>query len=448
MLVWVRSLLATYLFLVGMNAPALLFAEEWPTFLGPRHNSTSSETGLQVPWPKDGPKILWQRKLGTGYGIGSIADGKFYQFDRHGDQNRLEVLAVTTGDKIWQYEYPTQYEDALGYNNGPRCSPVIDDDRVYIYGAEGELHCLSTKERKLLWKRNLSADFNVVPNFFGVGSTPVIFKDKLLVMVGGSPEEFKGLGPYDIGRVDGNGSGIVALDKKSGKTIYQISDELASYASLTLAEIDGRPWCFAFLRGGLLAFDPRDGKIDFHYPWRAKKLESVNASTPVVVGDEVFISECYSLGSTLLKVKPGGYEVVWKDEERSRDHAMETHWNTAVYADGFLYGSSGRHTHQAELRCIDWKTGEIQWAESGLTRSSLLLVEDYLLCLSEYGMLRLLKANPKAYEVISEVELTDDRGNKLLKPPAWAAPILSDGRLFVRGDDRLVCLEVIPPGNQ
>jgi len=444
--IWVRSLSCLLLLATAALGPAWLRAEDWPTFLGPRHNSTSQETGLQVPWPKGGPEILWQKKLGTGYGIGSIADGKFFQFDRRGNQNRLEVLEVTTGHKLWQYEYPTDYEDALGYNNGPRCSPVIDGNRVYIYGAEGELHCINIDTHQAIWKRNLTAEFGVVPNFFGVGSTPVIFEDKLLVMVGGSPEEFQGLGPYQIGRVTGNGSGIVALDKKMGETIYQISDELASYASLTLAEIDGRPWCFAFLRGGLLGFDPRDGAIDFHYPWRAKKLESVNASTPVVVGDEVFISECYALGSTLLKVKPGGYEVVWKDKQRSRDHAMETHWNTAVYQDGYLYASSGRHSHQAELRCIEWKTGKIMWSESGLSRSSLLLVEDYLICQSEYGTLRLLKANPEKYDLISEISLEDEDGNALLKPPAWSAPILSDGRLFVRGDDRLVCLQVIPPG--
>ncbi|PQO48114.1 PQQ-binding-like beta-propeller repeat protein [Blastopirellula marina] len=441
---WVRL---TIFFVVAVSLSlahaASLCAEDWPTFLGPRHNSTSLETGLISPWPADGPEILWQKRLGTGYGIGSISEGKFFQFDRYGNANRLVVLDVKTGEELWTYEYPTDYEDALGYNNGPRCSPIIDGDRVYLYGAEGELHCVSIPEKKLLWKRNLSQEYNVVPNFFGVGSSPVVFEDKLLVMVGGSPAEFKGLGPYQIDRITGNGSGIVALDKKTGQEIYKISDELASYASLTLAEIDGRPWCFAFLRGGLLGFDPRDGKIDFHYPWRAAKLESVNASVPVVVGNEVFISECYAVGSTLLRVKPGGYEVVWHDELRSRDHAMETHWNTAVYHDGYLYGSSGRHSAQAELRCIEWKTGKVMWAERGLSRCSLLLVDEHLICLSEYGPLLLLKANPEKYEEVSEVTLRDAAGNQLLRAPAWAAPILSDGRLFVRGEDRLVCLKAM-----
>lgn len=441
---WVRSII---FFVVAVSSSlthlASLSAEDWPTFLGPRHNSTSKETGLITPWPAGGPEVLWQKNLGTGYGIGSIQDGKFFQFDRYGDANRLVVLDVKTGEELWTYDYPTDYEDALGYNNGPRCSPIVDGDRVYLYGAEGELHCVSIPEQKLLWKRNLSQEYNVVPNFFGVGSSPVVFEDKLLVMVGGSPAEFKGLGPYQIDRVTGDGSGIVALDKETGKEIYKISDELASYASLTLAEIDGRPWCFAFLRGGLLGFDPREGKIDFHYPWRAAKLESVNASVPVVVGNEVFISECYAVGSTLLRVKPGGYEVVWQDELRSRNHAMETHWNTAVYHDGYLYGSSGRHSAQAELRCIEWKTGKVMWSERGLSRCSLLLVDEHLVCLTEYGQLLLLNANPEKYDEVSEVTLKDAAGNQLLRAPAWAAPILSDGRLFVRGEDRLVCLKVM-----
>jgi len=442
----VRCLLILAVASIAGSIPSTrVIAEDWPTFLGPRHNSTSIEKGVISPWPKGGPKVVWQRRIGTGYAMGTVKDGRFYQFGRYQDQNRLTVLDAKTGEELWRYEYPTDYEDALGYNNGPRASPIVGDKLVFIYGAEGELHCLDITTQKLAWKRNLSQDFGVVPNFFGVGSSPVIFQDLLLVMVGGSPEEFAGLGPYQIGRVTGNGSAIVALDKQTGKTRYRISDELASYASLTLAEIDGRPWCFAFLRGGLLGFDPRDGKIDFHYPWRASKLESVNASTPIVVGDEVLISECYQLGSTLLKVKPGGYEVVWMDDLRIREKSMATHWNTVVYADGYFYGSSGRHSNQAELRCVDWKTGKVQWSEPALGRSSLLLVDGHLICLSEDGVLRLLKANPKKYDLVSEVYLRDENGVPLLKPYAWAAPILSNGLLYVRGDDRLVCLQGTEP---
>jgi hypothetical protein len=219
-----------------------------------------------------------------------------------------------------------------------------------------------------------------------------------------------------------------------------------------LATIDDRRWCFAFCRGGLLGFEPTSGKLDFHYPWRDKGLESVNASMPVVAEDEVLISETYGPGSTLLKVAPGKHEVVWKDDERRRDKAMQTHWMTAVHIDGYLYGSSGRHSENAELRCIEWKTGKVMWSQPGMARSSLLAIDGHFLCLGEYGQLWLVKINPQKYEEVAVLDLSDPAlGQKhlresrpLLKYPCWAAPIVAHGLLYLRGDDRLLCFELIP----
>jgi hypothetical protein len=178
----------------------------------------------------------------------------------------------------------------------------------------------------------------------------------------------------------------------------------------------------------------------------------VNAATPVVVGDEVFISETYGPGSTLLKVKPGGYDVVWKDNDRVRSKAMQTHWNTPVAVDGYLYASSGRHTQNAELRCIEWKTGKVQWTIPRLTRTSLLYVDGHFLCLGEYGSLILFKANPNKFEPVGEYlfenpKATDNQGLRaplLLQYPCWAAPIISHGLLYLRGSDRLLCVDLIP----
>ncbi|MCO6457540.1 MAG: PQQ-like beta-propeller repeat protein [Pirellulaceae bacterium] len=419
---------------------------EWPTFLGPTGDNKSTETGITAPWPADGLKILWSRELGISYGIGSISQGRLYQFDRFGDNARLTCMDARTGQDIWTFEYPTDYEDLYQYNGGPRCSPVVDGERVYIFGVEGMLHCLRTSDGQPEWKVDTARQFGVVQNFFGVGSTPVLEGDLLIVMVGGSPAESKSVAPGQLDQVTGNGSGIVAFDKRTGEVKYQITSELASYASLKSATINGRRWCFAFCRGGLVGFEPATGRVDFEYPWRARLLESVNASTPVVVGDQVLISETYGPGSSLLQVKPGGYDIVWRDDENSRQKAMQTHWNTPIHHQGYLYGSSGRHTNDAELRCVEWATGKVMWSEPGLTRSSLLYVDNHFICLTEYGQLVLLKANPEKFEPLPPVmELTDERGRNLLKYPCWAAPILVDGRLYVRGDDRLVCLELIPP---
>ena len=422
---------------------------DWPHFLGPTRNSKSTETGILTEWPPEGLRVVWQRELGTGYGIGSISQRRYFQLGRYGNQTRLTCLDSKTGDLLWKFEYPTEYEDLLGYNNGPRTSPVVDDDRVYIFGAEGMLYCLSVTDGTQLWHVDTTKQFGVVQNFFGVGSTPVIENDLLIVNVGGSPPESHVLGRFELDRVDGNGSGVVAFDKHTGQVRYQITDELASYAAPQLATIENRRWCFMFARGGLFGFHPETGKIDFHFPWRAVIRDSVNASTPVVQGNEVLISETYGPGATLLSVKPGGYEIVWTDADQKskRKKSMMTHWNTPVYHDGYLYGSSGRHEGTAELRCIEWKTGKVQWSIPDLTRSSLLFVEGHFVCLTETGTLLLFRANPENFEPIASVVLRDEKsGEQLLKPPAWAAPILSHGLLYVRGDDRLVCLELIPQG--
>jgi hypothetical protein len=140
-----------------------------------------------------------------------------------------------------------------------------------------------------------------------------------------------------------------------------------------------------------------------------------------------------------------GYEVAWQDDPRSREKAMELHWNTAVFHDGHLYGSSGQHGGSAQLRCIEWATGKVKWSEPRLTRSSLLYVDGHFVCLSEDGSLRLLKATPQRFEQAAEFTPRDDAGEPLLTYPAWAAPVLSHGLLYLRGNDRLVCLELIPP---
>lgn len=419
---------------------------DWPSFLGPRGDSKSDETGILTNWPAAGPRMVWQKQVRTGYAMPSVCRGRLFHFDRLRDQARLTCMQAETGQELWQFDYSTQYEDLYNYNNGPRCSPVIDDDRVYIFGVEGMLHCLSVVDGREIWKIDTAARFGVIQNFFGVGSTPAIEGRLLIAQIGGSPPEAAKVPSGRLDRVKGNGSGVVAFDKFTGEIAYKLSDELASYASLVLATIAGRRWCLAFTRGGLLAFEPATGVQDFFYPWRARDLESVNASNPVVVDDRVFLSETYGPGSSLLRLKPGGYDAIWTDREKGREKSMQTHWNTAIHHAGYLYGSSGRHLENAELRCIELQTGKVQWSVPDLTRSSLLYVDGHLVCLTEIGRLLLVKATPKEYSVVADVvlQLPPPGVGTLLKEPAWAPPILSHGLMYVKGRDRLACLELIP----
>ena len=422
--------------------------EDWPLFLGPLGTSVSTEKGVVSPWPAAGPRIVWEKEIGIGYAMPVVSRGRLFLFDRVRNRCRLRCWNAETAESLWVFEYPTNYKDQYNYNGGPRCSPVVDGPRVYAFGPEGMLHCVRASDGKLVWKIDTKEEFGVVQNFFGVGSTPVVEGDLLLVQVGGSP---KGSDPDQFMNLKGNGTGLVAFDKYTGKIKYKTTDELASYSSPVVTTIGKRRWCLLFARGGLVGMNPATGKVDFHYPWRANMLESVNASNPVVVGSRVLITECYQLGSALLDVKPGAAAEVWTDRGKGRGKSMMCHWMTPIHVDGYVYGSSGRHTNEADLRCIDLATGKVQWREPGTTRSSLLLVDGHFICLTENGDLRLLKVNPKKYEEISRVTLKPlGKGGKpepdaqpLLEHPCWAAPILAHGLLYVRGKDRLVCLELI-----
>lgn len=412
---------------------------DWPGFLGPFGTSVSPEKGI-TPWPEKGLKIIWHLKTGIGYAPPSISRGKLFLFDRHGDQARLTCMNARNGKFIWKFEYPTNYRDQYGYNNGPRCCPILDGDRVYLHGVEGVIYCVKFDDGKPLWKVDTREAFGIVQNFFGVGSTPVIEGDLLIVQVGGSP---KGSSARDFENLKGNGSGVVAFDKRTGEVKYRITDELASYSVPVLATINGRRWCFVFARGGLIGFEPLTGKVDFHFPWRAEDLESVNASNPVVVDDKVFVTETYGPGGALLKVKPGGYEVLWTDAKKNKK-SMQCHWMTPIHHEGYLYGSSGRHTQNAELRCIELATGKIMWSEPRLGRTSLLMVDGHFICQSEIGPLMLLKVNPKKYDEVSFLEVKQPGAQTpLLEYPCWAAPILVNGLMYIRSEERLVCSEVI-----
>jgi outer membrane protein assembly factor BamB len=281
-----------------------------------------------------------------------------------------------------------------------------------------------------------------------VGSTPVVYGDLLIAMVGGSPPESQNVAPGRLDRVVGAGSGVVAFNKHTGAVVYRATDELASYASLQLARVDQRDWCFAFARDALIGFDPPGGAVDFRFPWRDQGLESVNAATPVVVGNQVLISETYGPGSALLEFRPGEYDIIWQDRSSPRNKILQCHWCTPVVHEGFIYASSGRHLQNAELRCVDWRTGRIAWSQADLTRGSVLYADDHLIYLGEDGTLRLIAATPERFTLVSELDwqhlpggAAEESGPKY---PAWAPPILSHGLLYVRGQDQLYALELIP----
>jgi len=414
------------------NPPKPLAAEatthDWASFLGPTHDAVSSETHLLKEWPAEGPELVWELPSGTGYAAPAISGERLVFFHRVDDQATIDCLHPETGQHYWSVTYPTKYRDRYNYNDGPRASPVIDGDCVYTYSAEGRLHCFDLQTGKERWKKHLSEKYKVSQGFFGVGATPLIEGELLIVAVGapGGPE-------------------VIALNKQTGDLVWQVGDEWGpSYASPLPTTLHGQRRILVMgggesrpATGGLISIDPEDGKIDFRFPWRPTSIESVNASCPVVVDNQIFISASYNKGGVLLEVQPDfSLRQVWTGK------ALSTHFNTAIAKDGYLYGFSGRNEPDAWLVCVEMESGKEMWREqkmwnetftyqgqersrrSGILRGNLLRVDGQFLCLGERGDLLWLDLTPDGYRELARTKMFFAR-------QTWCLPVISRGLIYI-----------------
>ncbi len=243
------------------------------------------------------------------------------------------------------------------------------------------------------------------------------------------------------------GSAVLALDKTNGKLKYRVGNDLASYSSPLVKRVGDRDLGLAFVRSGLLGWDASSGQELFSYPWRAPTLESVNAAQPLVIDQQIFISETYAIGSVLLELAGDTPKVVWQDGDSRRTQSFRAHWSTPVLIDGYLYGCSGRNQPDADFRCVRLSDAKVMWTERRHERASVLLVDGYLVVLYENGELELIKPNTDKYEKVAGThlgELQGPNGLPLLDSPCWAAPVLSHGLLYVRGNSSLLCFDLIP----
>ncbi len=420
--------------------------QDWGRMLGPNDDAKIPAEPIRFDWT-GGLPVAWNIQVGEGYGNAVISNGRMFHFDRYGNDERLTCYDADNAKVVWAANFPVRYRDSFGYNNGPRAMPVANAKFVASYGATGHLAVMNAATGEVLWEKNCSEEYGVIPNFFGVGSTPLIHRDKLLVMVGGSPSA-NDRRPANLGqlnRLKGSDSGIVAFDLQSGKEVYRVGSYLASYAAPAIHEVDGKRWCFAFMREGLMVFDPDTGKEADFSPFRAEINESVNAAWPVVNGNEVFISETYELGSRMLHFANGKLNLIWADPASRKNQSMRAHWATPVLIDGILYGSSGRNEPDSDLRAVDWEEGKMLWSHRTHARGSVIAIGEHLIVVDEYGVLQLIKPNSEKMEVLAEQNLLDRTAAQkvdLLGTPVWAPPVYANGLLVLRGGDKLVALRL------
>jgi outer membrane protein assembly factor BamB len=385
-------------------------AADWPQFLGPERNGVSTETGLLQTWPKSGPPLLWERKIGDGYSGPVVAGGRLIVFHRITDSEIVECLEADSGKPKWKFAYPTRYSDGFGKGDGPRAAPLIDGKRVYTLGAEGTLHCIDLEKGEKVWEHALLREYKGRRSFFGVGTSPIVEGDLLIVNVGGTK------------------SGIVAFNKETGKEQWRATNHEASYSSPVAATIDGTRYVFFFTREGIVALNPADGAVRFSRQWRSRNSASVNAAAPLVLDDHLLVSASYDTGALLLKLTRDKPQEVWKSDE-----VLSSHYASMVRQGDYVYGFDGRQETGARLRCIDWKAGKVQWTKEGFGCGTIILADGNLIILTEAGELVLVEASPKEYHEKARAAVLR----------ATRAPIaLSDGRLFARNNERVICLNL------
>jgi outer membrane protein assembly factor BamB len=391
-------------------------AGDWPQFLGPTRDGIYAGSNLAAAWPRNGPPVVWQKSVGRGFSGPAVAEGQVILFDRREYKEVVTCLDARTGQPKWSKSYPTAYQDDFGFDDGPRATPCIAQGRVYAFGAEGMLTCLNLADGKLLWQVNTKTVFHAGKGFFGAACSPLVEGRAVLLNVGG-PE----------------GAGLVAFDTASGRVLWKCSDDEASYSSPAAATIGQRRYAFFFTRAGLVAVNPEDGKVAFQYPWRSTMEASVNAATPLIIADSVFLSASYGTGAILLRVRDNGVEKVW-----SGDDILSNHYATSVYEHGFLYGINGRadpgFSPAPSLRCVELKTGKIRWQDDSVGASTVLLAGDQLLILTEAGELLRAPATPEAFKPGDRVQI--------MPTGVRAYPALADGFLYARSKDKLYCVNL------
>ncbi len=382
----------------------LALCADWPQFLGPTRNGIASG-------PKPGAKadLLWKHDVGHGFAGPVISEGKLILFERVKDREVLSAVQLNTGARVWTSDYGTKYQDDFGFDDGPRSAPTVANGKIYTFGAEGMLTCVNAATGKMIWNVDTRAKYGFRKGWFGAAGAPLVEGGLVMLNVGGN-----------------NGAGIVAFDRETGKQVWTSTEDEASYSSGIVATIGGDRHAFFLTRAGLVDLEPLTGKVRFQFPWRSRNDASVNAATPVVVGDQVFISSSYRTGAALLKVSGAKYEKVW-----SNDESMSNHYSTSVLKDGYLYGFHGRQENGQALRCVELKTGKVKWTDDDFGAGTLLLIEDQLLVLRENGELVWAAASPKALTITSRAPL--------LPGVVRAYPAYSGGVYCARNDKTLGC---------
>jgi outer membrane protein assembly factor BamB len=423
------AVLAVGLCLTEQAYQSAVQAADWPQWRGPNRDGICSETGLLSEWPEGGPKLLWEiAGLGIGYSSMAIVDGKLYTMGDLTPQSSgaksqcLVAYDLATRQQLWRAEVGPPHSDG-----GPRCTPTIHDGWAYALGTNGNLVCVNADTSEVLWRKNLVRDFGGKNPDWRYSESPLVDGEKLLCTPGGREAV------------------MVALNRKTGELIWKCStpdigrkgkDE-AGYSSIVVAEAGGTRQYIQLTNKGLISVAAEEGK----FLWGYNKIanSTANIPNPVVRGEYVFCSTAYGAGAALLKLARSNDSVSAEEIYFLNANIFQNHHGGFVRVGDYIYGGHGHG--QGKPTCIEMKTGKVMWQEAqpGGGSAAVLYADGHLYFRYQNNVMALIEANPQRYNLKSTFTLPKRPG---MSGPGWAHPVISDGKLYIRHADVLLCYDV------
>jgi outer membrane protein assembly factor BamB len=372
--------------LVAYIAASLAFSStafcDWPGLLGVNRDGKASEQSSLSEKISGKPKLAWELPAGQGYAGASIAGDQVCLFDRKGRENRARLVELQSGKEIWSQTLPTTFFGGMDADKGPRCVPTITNDGIMLYDSGGEAHYLERATGNIRWSRKLLEEYQAEEGFFGVGSTPLVVNDRVIIVVGGR----KG--------------GVVCLGLADGKTLWSVTKEEASYASPILLSDTQGDVAMVPTRTSILGLAVADGKEIWKLPF-GKKSQSVVAATPLRLSDNrYFLTAAYDVGNVVLEANETKANIVDRGEILSSQYA------TPVQFGDYLYGCDGREDfNNGSYKCISTKDWKVAWEEKDTSISHSIVIGDKILVTGVDGTLKAFRPDPKGYQELWKIDL-------------------------------------------
>ncbi|NOU35715.1 MAG: PQQ-binding-like beta-propeller repeat protein [Kiritimatiellaceae bacterium] len=387
-------------------------AADWPNFLGPNTNNISSESGLNKSWSNQPPRTLWTVALtDDGYAAPSVAGGKLFIVDHLGSNDIVRALDIADGHELWRYEYLDATAPKQGFTAS---TPLVAGNKVYTFSRLGKVYCFNTESGKMLWNRDLAAEYKSKRPPWLFCASPVVDGDKLIFIP------------------SGEACGLLFLDKNTGKVLKEAAPGFrTSYATPVIATFNGVRQYVLFGTNDMAGFSADDGKELWQVPWPTK-FGGKKGPTPLLLGDNRIFAATTEGGDTgVIDLSSGSPVVVWKHQQ------MQDHFPTPVFYHGRIYGSSDPKF----LVCLDPADGRILWKEPTGQYTSVIAADDTVIALSgSTGDLIMLDATVPEYRELGRITP--------LGGTSWTAPILSDGRLYVRNKGAIACIDLRASGGK